>query len=168
MQPSLPWSSSVSLFVIGMMAIIHSLKFTVPFSFAVPLFSFALPHCHSLSLFVTRCTTRCATRCTTLCHLLPFVVTHCTTRCTTRCHLMPFVVTWCTTGLSFYKRSCERVNCEIVTTFCIKICMLRLLNDRMCSISSYLYEEISKSNKSHTNRSVTALMLRYTVKLMLN
>ena len=48
-----------------MMAIIHSLKCAVPFSFAVPLLSLAFTHCHSLSfchsslLVVIRCTTRC-------------------------------------------------------------------------------------------------------------
>ena len=48
MQPSIPWSNSVSLFVIEMMAMIHSLKCTVPFSFAV--------HCsHLLSLIAIRC-----------------------------------------------------------------------------------------------------------------
>ena len=55
MQLSIPWSSSVSLFVIEMMKIIYSLKCTVPFSFVVPLLSLAVIHCHSLSLFVTRC-----------------------------------------------------------------------------------------------------------------
>ena len=44
------------------------------------------------------------------------------------------------------------VNWKIVTTFCIKICMIRFLKDRMSSISSDLYEEILKPNKSHTNR----------------
>ena len=38
-----------------MMAVIHSLKGTAPFSFAVPLFSLVVTHCHLLSLFVTRC-----------------------------------------------------------------------------------------------------------------
>ena len=36
-----------------MMAVIHSLKGTAPFSFAVPLFSLVVTHCHSLSLDVT-------------------------------------------------------------------------------------------------------------------
>ena len=51
------------------MAVIDSLKGTVPFSFAVPLFSLVVTHCHSLSLFVTRCTTRC--------HSLSLVVIRC-------------------------------------------------------------------------------------------
>ena len=96
-------------------AIIHSLKCVVPFSFVVPLLSLAVIHCHSLSLFVTRFTTCChslsfvVTRCHSLslvlirCHSLSFyvtrchslyhslslvviVVTRCTTCCTTRCH----------------------------------------------------------------------------------
>ena len=36
------------------MAIIHSLKYTVPFSFVVPLLLLAITHCHLLSLVVTR------------------------------------------------------------------------------------------------------------------
>ena len=69
-----------SLFVIEkMMVIIHSLKCTVPFSFAVRLLSLAVTHCHSLSLFVTRCHSLSfvVTLCTTCCHLLSFVVNHC-------------------------------------------------------------------------------------------
>ena len=79
-----------------MMAIIHSLKGTVPFAFAVPLLSLAVTHCHSLAFFFTLCHS--------LYHLLsllslvvPLVVT--------RCHWLSFVVTRCTTRLSFYKRS---------------------------------------------------------------
>ena len=52
-------SSSVSVFVIERMAVIHSLKFTVPFSFVVPLLSLIVIYCHSLSFVVTRCITRC-------------------------------------------------------------------------------------------------------------
>ena len=118
MQPSIPWSSSVDVFVIHRTAIIHSLKCTVPFSLVVPLLSPAVTHCYLLSLVVTRCITRChslslvalllslfVTRCTTRCHTLSFVVT----RCTTRCHSLSFVVTRCTTCLSFYKPSVK--NC---------------------------------------------------------
>ena len=39
-----------------------------------------------------------------------------------------------------------------LTTFCIKICLIRFLKDRISSISSDLYEEILKPNESHTNR----------------
>ena len=90
-----------------MMAIIHSLECTVPFSFRIPLLSLAVAHCHSLSLFVTRCTTRChslslvvplvVTRCHSLSLVVPLVVT--------RCHSLSLVVTRCNTRLSFYKRS---------------------------------------------------------------
>ena len=132
MQPSIPWRSSVSVFVIERTAIIHYLKCTLPFSFVVPLLSvlsLIAICCHSLSHFVTCYTSRChslsfvVTRCTTHCHSLyhslplvvPLVVTRCTTRChslsfvvthcTTRCHSLSLVVTRCTTRLSFYKRS---------------------------------------------------------------
>ena len=52
MQPSIPWSSSVSVFVIKSTVINHSLKCIVPFSFAVPLLSLIAIFCHSLSLVV--------------------------------------------------------------------------------------------------------------------
>ena len=96
-----------------MMAIIRSLKCTVPFSFAVPLFSLAVTrcttHCHSFSLIFTLChslyqllslvVTRCYSlslvviRCHSLYHSLSFIVT-CST---TRCHSLSFVVTRCAT-----------------------------------------------------------------------
>ena len=80
------------------MAIIHSLKCTVPLSLIVT-------RCHSLLFVVTRCHSLyyslslfvhllhhslsfVVTRCTTHCHLLPFVFT----RCTTRCHSLSFDV----------------------------------------------------------------------------
>ena len=123
MQPSIPWSSSVFVFVIESTAIIHSLKWTVPLSFVVPLLSLAVTHCHLLSLVVTRCITHChflslvvplvVFRCHSLYHSLSFVVTRChslsfvVTRCSTRCHSLSLVVTRCTTRLSFYKRSAE-------------------------------------------------------------
>ena len=87
MQPSIPWSSSVSLFIVEMMAIIYSMKCTVPFSFAVPLLSLAVTHCHLLPLSVTRCITRCHS----LYHSMSLVAI--------RCHSMSFVVT---RGNSFY------------------------------------------------------------------
>ena len=104
MQPSIPWSSSVSIFVIERMTIIHSLKCTVPFSLVVPLLSLAVAHCYLLSLVVTCChsLSLLVTRCTTLCHSLSFVFT----RGTTRCHSLSFVDTsQCPTRLSFYKQS---------------------------------------------------------------
>ena len=91
MQPSIPWSSIVPVFVIERVEIIHSLKCTVPFSFVVPLLLLAVTHCHLLSLVVIHChplqhslsvvATRCTTRCHLLYHSLSFVVTCCTTRC---------------------------------------------------------------------------------------
>ena len=36
----------------------------------------------------------------------------------------------------------QHVNCKIIATFCIKICMMQFLKDWMISISSDLYEEI--------------------------
>ena len=111
-----------------MMAIIYSLKCTMPFSFAVPLLSLAATHYRSLSLFVTRCTTRCHSLSLAIirCHSLSFVVTRCTTRCTirchslslvlplvvTRCHSLSLVVTRCTTRLSFYKQSYRFYSCQ--------------------------------------------------------
>ena len=59
MQPSISWSSSVSVFVIEKTAIIHSLKCTVPFSLVVPLLSLAVSHCYLLSLVATHCITPC-------------------------------------------------------------------------------------------------------------
>ena len=59
------------------MAIIHSLKCTVPFSFVVPLLSLTVTHFHLLSLVVTHCTTRCHS----LYHSLSLAVIHFTTRC---------------------------------------------------------------------------------------
>ena len=48
----------------------------------------------------------------------------------------------------------EHVNCKIITAFCIKICMIQFLKDRMSSISSDLKEDVLKLNKSHTNRTI--------------
>ena len=38
-----------------------------------------------------------------------------------------------------------------MAAFCIKICMIGFLKDRMSSITSDFYKEILKPNKSHTN-----------------
>ena len=115
------------------MAIIHSLKCTMPFSFVVPLLSLALTHCHLLSCVFTRCITRCHSlplvvplvviRCHSYqslslslsliaicCNSLSFVVTRCTT-CS--CHSLSFVVTHCTTcschSLSFVVTRCHSI-----------------------------------------------------------
>ena len=86
-----------------MMAIIHFLKCTVPFSFAVQLLSLAVTHCQSLSLFVTHF--HSLSLVVTHCHSLPFVVTRCHSLSlvlplvVTRCHslslVVPLVVTRC-------------------------------------------------------------------------
>ena len=93
MQPSIPWSSIVPVFVIERVEIIPSLKCTVPFSFVVPLLLFPVTHCHLLSLVVSLVVI--------LCHLLQHSLSVVATRCTTRCHLLyhslSFVVTCCTT-----------------------------------------------------------------------
>ena len=94
------------------MAIVHSLKCTVPFSFVVPLavtcdhsLSFVVTHCHSLSIVVTHCHSLYHSLSFVVqlvvirCHSLSFVVTC----CTTRSHSFS-LVTRCTTRLSFYKR----------------------------------------------------------------
>ena len=125
MQPSIPWSNSVDVFVIHRTAIIHSLKCTVPFSLVVPLLSPAVTHCYLLSLVVTRCITRChslslvalllslfVTRCitlVTLCHSLHHSLSHVVIRCHSLYHSLSLVVTRCTTCLSFYKPSVK--NC---------------------------------------------------------
>ena len=121
MQPSIPWSSSVSAFVIERTAIIHSLKCTVPFSLVAPLLSFAVTHCYLLSLVVTRRITRChslsvissvvVTPCHSLSLVVPLVVTPCHSLSliaplvVTRSHSLSLVITRGTTRLSFYKRS---------------------------------------------------------------
>ena len=112
MQPSIPCSSSVSVFFIERMASIYSLKCAGPFSFVVPLLSLAVIHCHLLSFVVTLCVTRCITRCTTCCHSLSLVVIRCTTRCHSLYHSLSFVVTRCSTRLSFYKWSIKTLSNE--------------------------------------------------------
>ena len=100
MQPSIPWSSSASVFVIERMAIIHSLNCKVPFSFVVPLLSLPLTHCHVLSPVFTRCIARCHSLSlgvllvVTRCHLLSLIVIpfHSFSFVVTRCHSLPLVV----------------------------------------------------------------------------
>ena len=83
-RPSKTWSS-VSVFVIVGMTIIHSLKCTVPFHSLYHLLSLAVTNCHLLSLVVIRCHSLSlvvplvATRCHSVHHSLSFVVTRCTT-----------------------------------------------------------------------------------------
>ena len=117
MQQSIPWSSSVSVFVIERMVIIYSLKCILVFSFVVPVLSLAVTHCYLLSHFITRCHTLSlvvplvVTRCCLLSfavtcyhslsfvvihfHLLSFVATHCINRCHSLSLVLPIVVTRC-------------------------------------------------------------------------
>ena len=94
MQPSILWSSTVSVFVIERTAIIHSLKCTVPFSLVVPLLSLIAICFHSLSLVLLLLVTLCHLLHHSLslvvirCHSFSFIVALVVTRCTTRCHLM--------------------------------------------------------------------------------
>ena len=73
MQISIPWSSSVFVFVIERMAIIYSLKCAVPFSFVVPLLSLAVTYFHLLSLVATCCITHCHS----ISLVVPLVITRC-------------------------------------------------------------------------------------------
>ena len=55
----------------------------------------------------------------------------------------------------------QPVNCKIMATFCIKIWMIQFLKDWISSTSSSdLYEEISKSNKSHTNHIIQIVLCK--------
>ena len=45
-------------------------------------------------------------------------------------------------------------------TFCIKICLIRFLKDGMSSITSDLYEEILKPNKSYTNHVIQIVLCK--------
>ena len=99
-----------------------SMKCTVPFSFAVPLFSLAVTHCHLLSLFVTdfHSLSLVVIRCHSLYHSLSLVVIRCHSLyhslslvvplVVTRCHSLSLVVNRCITRLSFYKRSILNIN----------------------------------------------------------
>ena len=98
MQPSIPWSSSVSVFLIERTAIIHSLKCTVPFSFTVPLLSLAVTRCKSLPLVVT------------LCHLLHYSLS----LVVIRCHSFSFVITRCH-SLSLVVIRCHSLRLLVVT-----------------------------------------------------
>ena len=139
MQPSIPWSSSVSVFVIERTAIIHSLKCTVPFSLVVPLLSLAVTHCYLLSLVVTRCITRChalslvAPLVVIPCHSLSFVVTRCLSlslvvfRCHSLYHSMSLVVIRCHSLSLYVPLICLFINDSDgvqIFTFCwVSICL---------------------------------------------
>ena len=89
MQPSIPWSSIVSVFVIENTASIHTL-------------CHSLCHCcHSLPFVVTRCyslslvVTLIVIRCHSLYHSLSFAVTRCTICCHSLSLAVPLVVIRC-------------------------------------------------------------------------
>ena len=144
MQPSIPWSSSVSVFVIERMAIIHSLKCTVMFLFVVLLLSLAVTHCHlfsSLSLVVPHVVTLYDSLYHSLsfviarCHSLSLVITHChslsffVTRFTTRCHSLSLIV-----PLAFTRCHSLSLAVPLVVTCChslslVVICCPSLLLD---------------------------------------
>ena len=114
MQPSIPWSSSVSVFVIERTAIIHSLKCAVLFSLVVPLLSLAVTHCNLLSLVVLLVVT--------LYHLLH----HSLSLVVIRCHSLSFVVTRCLWLSLDVPLVCFFINdlCKIWNT----VCFSRFLN----------------------------------------
>ena len=62
--------------------------------------------------------------------------------------------------------STNHVYREIMATFSIKVCMIRFLKDRMSSITSDLYHDILKLNKSHTY-CITQLVLCKTALIQL-
>ena len=104
MQPSIPWSKSVSVFVIEKTSVIHSLKCTAPFSLIVPLLSLAVTHCYLLSLVVLLVVT--------LCHLF-------TTPCHSLYHSLPFIVIW----LSLV---CLFINDPFKRRYCTASCMFEV------------------------------------------
>ena len=112
------------------MAIIHSLKYTVPFLLLVPLFvillSLAVICSHSLSLVATRCTTRCHS----LSLVVPLVVTRFHSLAldvplvclfindhTTGTILCKYVFLFCAT-LNMFNQYESSVGCHIFFFFC--------------------------------------------------
>ena len=87
MQPSIPWCSSVSVFVIERTAIIYSLKCTVPFSLVVTLLSLAVTHWYLLPLVVLLVVT--------ICHSLYHSLSLAVIRCHSFYHSLPLVVIRC-------------------------------------------------------------------------
>ena len=139
MQPSIPRSSIVSLFIIEMMAIIHSLKCTVPFSFAVPLLSLAVTHYHSLPLFVTCC--HSLSLVINLCHSLY----HSLSLAVTRCHLLSFVVTRCHS--MYHSLSLVVIRCHSLSLDVPLVCLF--INDvkKILFIKSVLNRVLKKKVK---------------------
>ena len=157
-----------------MMAIIHSLKCTVPFSFAVPLLSLAVTHYQFLSLFVTRCHSLSlfVTRCTTRCHSLSLIVI--------RCHLLSFVVTCCH-SLSLFVIRCHSLSLVVplVVTRCHLLSLVvSLVVTTRCTTGLSFYKQsqirlhIKNSNTQiahyNTFHPLRYSLLRYTKCLFTN
>ena len=130
------------------MAIIHSLKCTVPFSFVVPLLSLAVTHCHLLSLVVTRCITRChslslvvplvVTRCHSLSFVVPLVVIRCHSLYHSLSLVVPFVVILCHS--LYHSLSLVAIRCLSLSLDVQLVCLF--INDR---VSSWIASEVSLS-----------------------
>ena len=162
MQPSILWNSSVSIFVIEGMAIIHSLKCTMPFSFVVRLLSLSVTHCHLLSLVVSLVVPLVVTRC----HSLPFVVT----RCTTRCHSLWLIVIHCHPlyhSLSLVATPCHSLSLIVplvithCTTRCFTCCysLLSFVVTRSTTRLSF-YKWSTQTVKKHGNTINKLILLR--------
>ena len=96
-------SLEVVYLLLCLMAVIHSLKCTVSFSFVVPL---AVICCPSLSFVVTRC--HSLSRVFILCHSLYYSLLFIISLVVIRCHSLSFAVIavpLVITRLSFYERS---------------------------------------------------------------
>ena len=115
-----------------MMAVIHSLKCTVPFSFALPLLSLAVTalaliaiRCHFLSIVVPLVVTSC--------HLLSLIVPLVFTRCTTRCHSLSIVFIHCHLLSLDVPLVCLLIKDPIIAVFQIFFfCLFNQIFDRLC------------------------------------
>ena len=115
-----------------MMAVIHSLKCTLPFSFAVPLLSLAVTavaliaiRCHFLSIVVPLVVTSC--------HLLSLIVPLVFTRCTTRCHSLSIVFIHCHLLSLDVPLVCLLIKDPIIAVFQIFFfCLFNQIFDRLC------------------------------------
>ena len=115
-----------------MMAVIHSLKCTVPFSFALPLLSLAVTalaliaiRCHFLSIVVPLVVTSC--------HSLSLIVPLVVTRCTTRCHSLSIVFIHCHLLSLDVPLVCLLIKDPIIAVFQIFFfCLFNQIFDRLC------------------------------------
>ena len=143
MQLFIPWSSSLSVFVIERTAIIHCLMCTVLFSLVVPLLSLAVTRCYLFSLIVTCCITRChslslvAPLVVTRCHWLWLVVIHChslyhsLSRIVAHCHSLSLVIPlvgFCCHSLSLdVPLVCLFMNDNLSLKSCLMVCLISKL-----------------------------------------